>query len=381
MKKYVYIAVGVVIALVFLLVGYGAYLNYYSEKIISNRMADRKMVLEGTLAKRESIQPDFTLGSLRLFYETNADVVTLNTGMLEEIFVSVGSSVKKGKPLARVVSEELEMKLAELDAQLSKANTALERYRLSYERYGRLINDGAVSLERYDDAKANYLGAKAELAALTAQKQQYELQRERLTLKAPFDGQVAMLYKNKGNYISSGTPVALVVDNSHMIFREELDDSRMEVLLPLDKIWMLTFNENGLSAADTKSNSIVVSSKVLRIDPPLGVPAKHRTIYWTVEDRDGFLLPKVYHNVYFQQVDRHDGICVPKKAVFDMDGKSVFVVNKDKALELRKVTLGAYFGDKVEIINGVKEGETVVISDNTGLHHGQAVDVLVKGGK
>lgn len=381
MKKLVYVAVGVVIAMVFLMVGYGSYLNYTNEANITQRTAERKMLVEGEVAKKVTFKQDYTFDNVRVFNEQVSDVIARSSGSLEKLYVKIGDYVNKGDPLAIIASEELEMKLAEQESVVAKANIALRRYQQGYERHARLVKDGAVSLDNYDNAKAYYENAIADLQVAESQLKQYEIQRDRLTLRAPFSGRVDWPYRGVGDLISAGTPIVRIANDSSKYFGVSIEDYVVKNMLPLEQDWFASFSLMNRAELVSKQENMKAAVKVLRVIPSLDTPADMRMVFFGIVDKDNHIDVALYNSVYLQAKREQKGVLIPIKAIFGHGEKQVFVWNKDKRLELRKVALGARYGNYIEVHSGVQDGDIVVVAKDYSLKSGQLVDVLVKEGK
>lgn len=385
MRKALYYIVGVIVGLAMLLVVYGFYLNYSSEKNIAQQISNSRTRLEGMRVHTDVVSASWEVPSLRLEAENIVDVISRNSGTLEEVYVKQNQKVTKGQPLARVLGEDLDLKIKQLEADIARAATARNRYGLSLERYEKLLGSGAISLEKYDDIKAQYEGSVSEVKAMELQKEQYEVMRERLIIKAPMDGTVVMLYKKPGAFISEGVAVAMIGDFSHLMFKEDVENSKAESLLPLEQSWQLKFAAEDLKrifegkySKENKGTDESFTAMVTEIDPPMAVNAGMRTVTWSVDNSSGMLEPKRYQRTKFQATSMHTGKLIPISALDKQTQSSVLVWNVDKKLERRKVFTGARVNSYIEIVDGLKENEIVIISDQMGLKEGQSVDVVVK---
>lgn len=388
MRKALCYAICIIIGLAMLMVTYGFYLNYSSEKNIAQQISNSRTRLEGIRVHSAVVSASWEVPSLRLEAENMTDVISRNSGTLEEVYVKQNQKVVKNQPLARVLGEDLDVKIKQLEADIARAVTSRNRYALSLERYEKLLGSGAISLEKYDDIKAQYEGSVSEVKAMELQKEQYELMRERLIIKAPMDGTIVMIYKKPGAFISEGTPVVMVGDFSHLIFKEDMEDRRAESLLPLEQNWVLKFAAEDLKRIfeskynkENKGADESFTAKVIEIDPPMAVNAGMRTITWSVDNSSGMLEPKRYQRTKFEATSKHSGKLIPYSALDKQTQSTVLVWNQEKKLERRKVVLGARVNSYIEIVDGLKENEIVITSDQIGLKVGQQVDVVVKESK
>ena len=211
--------------------------------------------------------------------------------------------VTKGQPICRIGNEDIPIQLAQIDVNIAKANAVVTRYKNSYERYKKLRDFGAVSLEQYEEIETNYKAALEEVKQLQLQREQYEIQQKRLVVNAPLNGEVLMLYKNAGSFLSAGASVALIGDFSNLEFTDVVNDDELNRLgdlsLPgelvinkrdLDKIYNNSYNQ-GNKGIMQKFNV-----KITAVEPPLEVEADMRTVHWSVDNSSGLLEPRRYQD-------------------------------------------------------------------------------------
>lgn len=386
MKKIFFIAVAGVIAMMLLLVGYGTFLNYTDEGNIAARLSNRTIKLVGAKAETRVLRGGFTRKDVRMEAENMTDAVSRLEGTVEKIYVQPNSKVVKGQPICHIVNEDTDMKIVQADVNIAKAQTVSARYANSLSRYKRLIGSGAVSMEQYEDIETQYKSALAELETLRLEKQQYEILRDRLTVTAPLDGEVLMLYKKEGAFLQAGTSVALIGNFSRLRFTETISDDDFQSLLPIGKEWELSVEQgdmekiySGSYGGSNRGYEQTFGAHIVKVEPPVGQAASLRSISWEVNNSSGLLEPKRYQQVRFQEIVERKVLAVPAKAV-DAKRSSVFVWNADGKLEERKVIFGASDGSFIEVQSGIEPDEIVVISGREGLENGMKAEVSIEGG-
>lgn len=388
MKKLFLIAVTVIMAAAIMLVGYGAFLNYKSEKVIDLRMANRVLRLDGVKAEERVLLPVWELDSMRLSAENMTDAISRLEGTIEEVFVRQNDHVSKGQAICRIANEDIPIKLAQIDVNIAKAEAVLIRYEHSYERYKRLIDYGAVSQEQYEEALTNYKAAAEEVKQLQLERRQYELQEERLVVTAPLEGEVLMLYKKQGSFLQAGTSVALIGDFSTLQFTEVVTDDELRRLEPLDVPGELAFSKRELDKIyatgyneGNKGAQQRFLARIVSVEPPPEIEAAMRTIRWSVDNSSGLLEPKRYQDVKIFAIKERKNLAIPKSALLENRHDAVYVWHpSDGKLELRKIATGAADGNYVEVFAGLQPGEIVIVSGKEGLSKGMKAEVNVKGG-
>ena len=380
MKKLYIIALVFILICAGALIAYGTYLNKAGEQQIATRMAQRAVPVSAALAKNRNIFPAFNLNTINLTSNDVADAVALIDGRIDNAFVQKNSPVHQGQILFKIVNEDIPIKLKAADAAIARAQAQLLQANNSFNRYQRLKDKNATSLEKYDEAKLNYEAAQAALNEAQANKAQYLVQSDRQNIISPIDGQILILYKQIGSFVTAGTPVALVGDFSTLYFSTSFNDSLQNI--QIGDIFNLKFHNSNFSKAyDTDfapgnlGDEQIFPASVSDISPPLNQPANFRKIIFKVDNSAGILEQQSYNSVQLVRNKPLYALTVPVDAVVD---NKVFVVESDKIFN-RTVSTGANDGSFIEITAGLREGDIVVTSPHDNLSDGLTVSVSLGG--
>ena len=130
--------------------------------------------------------------------------------MVKSVYVDKNSYVNKGDTIFVVVNESIPLQIKEAESGIMKARAALRQAENDYQRYSRLIEKDATSVQQYDAAVAQYEAALASLGEMETRKDQLLVQSARQNVTAPVDGKVLVLYRQQGAYVAAGTALALV---------------------------------------------------------------------------------------------------------------------------------------------------------------------------
>lgn len=387
MKKLYFVGLALILAAAISIIAYGAYLNETGEKQITERMESRTIPLHGEKIKVRNIHPVFLLDTINLNSDEMADAVALIDGRIENSFVKKNSDVRRGEVLFELVNEDIPIKIQQADSSIAKAQAQVLRARNSFERYGRLRDRNATSLEKYDEAKMNYEAAEAGLREAQAVKEQLLVQDSRQDVIAPIDGEVLILYKQIGAYVQAGTPIALIGNFERLNFSLPVEDSRARQIT-IGEHFELNFrnSDSFRKAYDTEygagnlGNAQVFSVYVKEIMPNLSQAAEMRKVVFEIDNRVGILEQQAYSNVELTRTMPHKVLAVPLAALSD-NRQHVFVATADNKLERRKISVGSDDGKYAEILSGLKEGETVITSATKGLTEDTKVTVTLSEDK
>ena len=163
MKRYFLLGLAIVLVIVIGIISYGAYLNRAGENVIAERMAERRIPLQGAKAEIRNIKTRVVLDTVNLYSNEMTDTIALIDGRITSVNVKKNDFVQTGQILFDLTNEQypLKIKQAEIDIlraesdilkadnDIVKAETYLARAKNDYLRYSRLREHQAVSAEKW----------------------------------------------------------------------------------------------------------------------------------------------------------------------------------------------------------------------------------------
>ena len=123
-------------------------------------------------------------------------------GKINNVYVDVGDSVKKGQVLAKLDDREA-------SAQLNQAKAAYELSKQILERFENLRQQGHISVQDLDKASSDYIIAKS-------QYEFFEVKLQQTNLIAPFNGVIQSRFLDTGTVINSGIPILEIIDSNYV---------------------------------------------------------------------------------------------------------------------------------------------------------------------
>ena len=390
MNRYFFIAMSLVLVLVTALIGYGVYVNYAGESVILERMNHREVVVSAAAVQKREIKAQYEFAEATFEAEKAADVIAKVNGVLVNRILHKNKQVQAGDVVAILSNEEIPLHIKQAESALKRAQAVELQCRNSYHRYARLIEQNATSMEKLDEARANYEAAQASTADAQAQYDQALLNQSRLNVVSDVSGSVLVIYKEQGSYVTAGTPICLIGDFREMWFALNVDDEALRSLLgDGDDAAKFTLSfkrpdfvksyatEYGSGNRGDKSEFPV---NIRGIYPDLSQPADMRRVVLGVDNAAGILEARSYEHLVLTNNAPRNVVSVPITALTNNnDMGTVLVVNQDNELEERHVQLGAIGSEYAEILSGVYEGEMVVTSGTEGLKPGQKVVANMEG--
>lgn len=281
-----------------------------------------------------------------------AVVVARTQGVVEQLFAEEGDRVEAGDALAQLDTEKLQLEVA-------RTRTNIESLERAFKRAQQLFDTNMISPDAYDKAKFDLEREKATLAL-----QLHEL--EEATIRAPIDGVVTVRHIKLGNTLSPNNPA----------FEVKRSDTLEAILnVPEREMSKLETGQTARVRVDALGDEYFageVSRIAPQIDPATG------TFRVTVElaNSNGRLKPGMFARVDVRYDSNEDALLVDRDAIVTQkDERSVFVVKNGLAMR-QPVTTGYSTGSAIEILEGLGEGDEVVVTGQGGLRDGAPVRVV-----
>jgi cobalt-zinc-cadmium efflux system membrane fusion protein len=298
-------------------------------------------------------------GEVQVNGDRMAHVAPRVGGVVEEVFASLGDSVRRGQLLAVLESREL------ADAKAVFLATA-ERLKLAdatFRREERLWKDRVSSEQDYLDARRGLAEARIERRAaeqklhalgfsqddLDGLGDRHDVKLTVYRLTAPFDGTIIDRHITIGETVDSGSPVFTVAD--------------------LETVWIdLSVYQRDIGAVRAGQTAHVITEHgeeaLLEIDfvqPLVGEETRTATARIVAPNTDHLWHPGCFVTAVVTTSRVNARIVVPASAVIRMeDGDEVVFVETDKGFEARLVETGRESGDGIEIVSGLEPGERYV---------------------
>jgi HlyD family secretion protein len=335
---------------------------------------------------------------------TKVELKSKASGIVEKLYVDINQHVHRGQVLAQLDQQEILAQVAAQKATLAaaeanvityKANIEQDRvnaaapdlpmYKSTYDRNLAMQNDGIVSKQTLDDAQRNYVAAEnkrdasvAQISVDQAKYKQAEAQvqsaqasldqlNEQLsytTLVSPMDGVVLSRDVEIGDAVSS----ILVLGSTATLVMTLGDTTQVYVQGKVDEadIGSVYLSQPARIRVESFPNK-TFNGKVTKI-APLGVEKDNVTTFEvrvSIDNPTGELKANMTANAEVLITEHKNALTVPEQAlVYDnQKNASVFVPDSKQKDGQRKIPVkaGISNGSKTEILDGLKEGDTVVL--------------------
>jgi RND family efflux transporter MFP subunit len=295
-----------------------------------------------------------------------ADIGFRINGKILERPVDVGTQVKKGDLLARLDPQQYRQDFEVAKSEVAAADAEVTRSQAQEGRQAELLKNGHTTQVKYDQAVKAFKTAQAQADAARARQVQASENLGYTDLKADNDGVITAVGADAGQVVSAGQMVVRLArpGEREAVFNVAEGAFKNPPKIP-------TVEVNLVSNTDIKTEGKV------RYVSPQADPAT-RTYTVRVSLPDAPLQMRLGANVVGTvTVEQGRNVTIPGSALFQKDGKpAVWLVDKDRTVQLKPITVQRYQGDAVVVGDGLAQGDVVVTAGVQKLLPGQRVSVM-----
>ena len=357
------------------------------------RHYEAELAVAATAQQSRTLLPDVRVASVRvadsqitislpattLAFEA-ANVFARTSGYIEKRYVDIGDRVKAGALLADITAPELDHQIAQAKATLAQDQASLQQTQASRDladvtngRDSKLVKQGWLTLQQGDNDRLTLAAQKAavgvaqsNIAAQEAQIRILEQEKAYQRVVAPFDGVITQRNIDNGSLVQSGSTFMFTLMHPDVI--------RTQVYVPQDEAFGLGPGVDAVVRVPEIPGR-TFPGKVTRIASALQPGSRTLLTEIDVPNPDGALSPGIYCTIELFIPRKTPSMIIPSDAVvFDRDGLHVAVVENGSA-HLKKIAIVRDFGTEVEVHDGVKPGDQVILNPMVNLVEGSKVAV------
>ncbi len=283
-------------------------------------------------------------------------------GIIEEILVKEGQSVKKGDVLARIKDGGLSDQLAQLETQTELARTTFERQkRLWSQKIG---------------SEMQYLQAKAQYESQTKSVEQLKSQIEKTLILAPFDGVIDDVIKETGTVVApgQGSEIFRIVNLSNMYITTDVPERYIASITKNKKVKVEfpVLGESLTSSVNQVGSFINPNNRSFKIEVP-------------VPNKSGNIKPNLTAKIQINDYTNKNAILIPQSIISENANGEQFVyvvknkkANKEAVATRVIIKTGKTQGDVIEVLHNLPAGTEIIEEGARSVNNGQTVRVINK---
>jgi len=327
---------------------FGAWKYYQDDVVLVDVVQAKKGPIESVIRISGKVINDRTV-----------TMTALVNGQIDKMLVKKGDKVKTGQVLATFDKREANALVEKTAAVVVREKQAVKEASRKYKRIKEISVSGNASDQTRDNAEAEWQAAKARLQVAKAEHRIAKINREKLSVTAPWDGVIIEKTAEQGQWLEAGIKLfTLVAETGHEIEANvDAGDSGVvkigqSVTLTCDAFPDYQWHEviHWISPAIRSDKDSVLNSFAVRMTFGKNAPA---------------LLLGQQVDVNIRTDYQASTLTLPFNAIIEESGKTQVAVVNDGKVKYKPVTIGVESFTRVEITEGITASDRVVLSNGT----------------
>ncbi|OHE78284.1 MAG: hypothetical protein A3F67_07180 [Verrucomicrobia bacterium RIFCSPHIGHO2_12_FULL_41_10] len=311
--------------------------------------------------------------TLRLPGDVNAyadtPIYARTDGYLKRWLVDIGSQVKNGDLLAEIESPEIDQQYNQAVGKLQQAQANLNLAQITAVRWKQLLDRNTVAPQESDQKQGAFEMAKANAAAAQAEVSRLQELKDFEQITAPFDGVITQRNTNVGDLIRVNNmvgqkPLFKIVDDKVFRVYANVPESVASEVRIGQKVTLEFASQPGK----------LIQGTLVRTADSIDDASRTLLVEIQVLNTDRKLLSGGYATVFIPILIQHPSLLLPVNTLlFRPEGTVVGVVDHNGRVELKKIRIGKDFGNQVEVVEGIKATDKVILNPSDSLQTGDQV--------
>lgn len=299
-------------------------------------------------------------------------LIPRSAGEIIAVNFTEGQNVQAGQPLLLIDPRPYEAALKEKRAILAKSQAQLAKAMDDQRRFGKLVSNGYVSREAYQQTATDASALRATVQADQAALENAALELEYCTIKAPISGRIGSLKVDKGNMVKSNSaePIANIDALSPCYVTFSVPEAHLPAILA-------HMENDAITVLATPAGGATESGKLMLIENNVDEKTGTIKLRAVFDNKNQHLWPGQFVNVSLSLGKLQNVLMVPTRAIQPgRDGSYIYVVNDQGQAEYRQVEPIFESEGKTALEGDIKPEDLVVVEGQIRLSPGVPVNVL-----
>jgi len=297
---------------------------------------------------------------------TEAPILARANGYIKRRLVDIGDRVAEGQVVAEIEEPEVDAQLAQARADLATAEANVRLAGITAQRYQDLLKSDAVSKQDVDNYNGDYAAKQAMVQSAAANVKRLEEMESFKHVYAPFSGVITLRNVDVGALVNAGNTLLFrVAQISTLRTYVNVPQSDADSIHPGQQARLKVANLPGRSFAGNvarTANSLDPTSRTMLVEVQVPNPT-------------GALLPGMYAQVELLSARPQPPLLIPGTAlVIRAEGAQVALVRPDRTVHFQPIEIGRDFGDRLEVLGGLEEGNTIIVNPRDDVREGVRVE-------
>jgi RND family efflux transporter MFP subunit len=308
-------------------------------------------------------------GTLQAYVES--PIYARTNGYLKKWYHDIGTRVGKGEILAEIDTPEVDQQLQQARADLVTAQANENLSQITAKRYTELLRTDGVSKQEVDNANGDLAAKRAIVQSSEANVRRLEETKSFQRVFAPFSGVITRRNVDIGTLINAGNGGA----SQQLFFLAQTDPIRVFVNVP--ETYAPTIHRGlGAYLELTQFPGQKFQGQVVRTAEAIDLATRTLLTEVDVPNKSGQLLPGGYAQIHLQVKVQGQRLQVPVNALlFRSEGLRAVIIDGNHHVQLQPLEIGRDYGTSLEVLNGLKAEDWIVLNPPDSIEGGQEVHV------
>lgn len=330
------------------------------------------------------VQTETISEQIRAFGTIRAqDVVSITpqvSNRVVRILADLGDNVSRGQVLAEIYDVPYRDAVEQAEAQIRQARVNLERDSTQFARQSELYERDLISRSEYDNFRSTFLSSRAQYESAMASFTQSRENLDNTRVKSPVDGVVLSRSIAEGDIAGTGQAIFEIAN---------LVGFETRVYLPMQD-WEIVEVGQPVSMSLSSRTSEIATGVVSRISPQLDPSTGLGEVVITLTNTESSIYQGALVQARINLLTRDNAVVIPRSAMVEKVETyiapetgtielertfSAFVNQGDSIAVQRELVLGIQQGDKIEILEGLRPGDGLIVTGQRNLENGSRIRV------
>ncbi len=310
---------------------------------------DNRLIVDGVVLKPDSLRNIIRVTGSAI---ANAEVEMRSetSGLITQINLREGSRVSKGQLLVKINDADLRAQRRQFELEMTLSKDTERRQKQLFER-------GAISQEDYDLALNRMNVIEAQIAVVDAQIARTEI-------RAPFAGTIGLRYVDMGDYLTPATRITTL---------QNIDSIKIDFSIPEQYAGLVNRGDRIEFRVAGVDNTF--DGRIFAIEPRIDMASRSLPIRAITPNRTGRILPGSFVEIEYLLEEITDAVLIPTQSLIpQLQGQIVYVSRSGRATPVN-VRTGIRSSTKIQILDGLAFGDTVITTGILQLREGLPVNV------
>lgn len=282
-----------------------------------------------------------------------------------EVPLREGARVAKGAMLVRLDEAEQQQEVARLEASADRVAADLRYWREQLDADHRLLEKHSISRRAFDETQRQVDSLEASLRETRSALNSARIRLDYALVGAPFDAYVQAVHVLPGEYVQPGAPLI-----------ELLAAKPLKAIVPVAEADLLKLREGQAAQIRVAAVDGIWSGTLDRLYPGLDRGTRSATVEVFLPDvHTATVRPGMAAEVELVLSRTEQALTIPRQALRDRKGETGVFVLEEEVAHWRSITVGAAQEGRIEVIDGLRMGEMLIVTPHPQLVDGRAVIV------